>query len=96
MLSGIVQNLLEYVLHLIFEVACYWIGRVVVPVISLGRWKCEPIGADVPRLKPRGPEGRHRSCRHVYLTDLATQIVGLLSLVVIVGGGILIWSLSRH
>ena len=96
MLSGIVQSFIEYIFHLIFEVACYWICRVVVPVIPLGRWKCGPIGADVPRLKPRGPGGRHRSCRHVYLTDLATQIVGLLSVVVINGGGILIWSLSRH
>ena len=93
--SSIVQGLLEIVFQAVFEVGCYYIGRGVVPVISLGRWGCDQITATVPRRKLRAAGLHHLRGGRVFLTAEATQFVGLASLGLIVGGGVLIWYLSR-
>lgn len=92
--SSIVQGVLEIVFQAAFEVRCYYIGRIVVPVISLGRWKCDRISADVPRRKLRAAGLYHLRGQRVYLTAEATQFVGLISLALLIGAGVLIWYLS--
>ncbi|HYG33757.1 MAG TPA: hypothetical protein VEC99_03175, partial [Clostridia bacterium] len=86
---------LEIVFQVVFEFGCYYLGRLVVPVISLGRWKCDQVTTNVPRRKLRGSGFYHMRGQQVYLTAEATQIMGLLSLVLIVGGGFLVRYLSR-
>jgi len=93
--SSIVQGIFEVVLQGFLQIVCYFIGTVVVPVVSFGCWKCDRITADVPRRKIRAAGFYHLRGQQVYLTAEATQLVGLLTLVLFVGGGVLIWYLSR-
>lgn len=93
--SSIVQGIVEVVLQGFLEFVCYFVGRIVVPVISFGCWKCDSITADVPRRKIRAAGFYHLRGQQVYLTAEATQLVGLLTVVLFVGGGVLIWYLER-
>lgn len=94
--SSIVQGIFEVVLQGFLEVICYFVGSIVVPVISFGRWQCDRITADVPRRKFRAAGIYHLRGQQVYLTAEATQLVGLLTVVLCVGGGVLIWYLSSR
>lgn len=93
--SSILQGVLEVVFQGFMEVVCYFVGRVVVPVISFGRWKCDRITADAPRGKNGAARFYHLRGRQVYLTAEATQLAGLLALLLAVGGGVLLWYLIR-
>ena len=61
-----------------FDVAAYYVGRVVVPVISFGRWKCDRLLRDVPKKKLRWSGLYHLRGQQIYLTADATALVGLL------------------
>ncbi len=93
--SSIVQGVVEGVLEVFLEVACYYIGRMVVPAISLGRWKCDRMTANVPRRKLRAAGFYHVRGGQVYLTTEATMSVGLVTVVLLIGGGVLVWYLRR-
>lgn len=93
--SSIVQGLLEIVFQAVFEIGCYYLGRVVVPVISLGRWSCDGMATPGPRYKLRAAGLYHRCGERVFLTAAATQLVGLVSLGLTIGGGVLMWYLSQ-
>jgi hypothetical protein len=93
--SSIVQGVVEVILQVVLEFACYFIGRVVVPVVSFGRWKCDRITADTPRRKIRAARFYHLRGQQVYLTAEATQLVGVVTVLLFVGGGVLIWYLRR-
>jgi len=93
--ASILQGIFEVVLQAILEVACYYVGRVVVPVVSFGRWKCERLTSNVPRRKLRVAGLYHMRGDGIYLTAEATRLVGVLTMVLVVGGGVLIWYLSR-
>lgn len=74
---------------------CYFVGRVVAPFVSFGRWKCDRMTADIPRQKLRKGGLYHLRGRQVYLTVEATALVGFLFVALLVGAGIFIWYLSR-
>lgn len=83
----ILQPILEFFLH----VVCYYIGRVVVPVLSLGRLKCDPITAGTPRGKQTGGAFFHRRGQQAYLMPEATSLVGLIFVALSVAGVFLIY-----
>ena len=85
----------QIVFESFLEVVCYFVDRMVVPVISFGHWKCDRVIADVPRQKIRDAGFSHLRDQQVYLTVEATQFIGLLTVVLLVGGGVLIWYLKR-
>jgi hypothetical protein len=89
--SSIVQGILEAAL----EVVCYFVGRLVVPVISFGCWRCDEIGARTPSRKLFSNGFYNRRGNQVYLTVEATQLVGLLTILLLVVVGVLIWYLKR-
>lgn len=93
--ASIVQGILEVVLQGFLKYICYFIGLTVVPIISLGRWKCDHITTDVPRRKIKAAGIYHLRGQQVYLTAEATQLIGLLTLLTVVCGAVLFWYLSR-
>jgi len=93
--SSIVQGLLEIVFQGVVEVGCYYVGRVVIPVISLGRWSCDRLAANVPRRKLRAAGLYHLRGQRVSLTVEATQFAGLVSVGLVIGGGVLLWYLGK-
>src|SRR5262245_57842577 len=94
--ASIIGDLIGEILKGIFEVGCYFVGRVIAPVVSFGRWKCDRFAADVPRRKLRKGGLYHLRGQQVYLTAEATAALGLLFIALLVGAGALIWYLSRH
>jgi len=89
--ASIFQGILEAVL----ELGCYFIGRLVVPLVSFGRWQCDQLTANTPRRKLRTAGIYHLRGRQVYLTAEATQFVGLLEFLLFIGIGILVWHLRK-
>ena len=89
--ASIIGELIGEVLKGVFEVGCYYVGRVVAPVVSFGRWKCDRITAAVPRRKLRRGGLYHLRGQRIYLTAAATAALGFLFLALLVGAGILIW-----
>jgi hypothetical protein len=90
--SSIVQGLLEIVLQFFLEVVCYLVGNIVVPIISFGRWKCDDNTANVPRRKFLAAGFYHLRGQQVYLTAEATQLVGLLTVIIF---GVLVYYLPK-
>lgn len=93
--ASIFQGLFEILFQGVIEIAAYYIGRVVVPMISLGRWKCDRMLADTPRRKLRAAGFYHLRGKQVYLTAEATQVVGMVSLFLMVGVGIWVWYMKK-
>ena len=93
--ASIIGELLGEVLRGVFEVGCYYVGRIIAPVVSFGRWKCDRFTADVPRRKLRRGGLYHLRGQRVYLTVEATAVLGFLFVALLIGGGFLIWYLSR-
>jgi hypothetical protein len=93
--ASIVAELLQPVLEAVFHVVCYCVGRVAVPVISFGRWKCDGFLRDVPRKKLRRG-GIYQLCgQQVYLTAEATALVGFMVCGLVIAG-FLWWYLSAR
>ncbi len=89
--ASILQGIVEVILQPIFEIGGYFIGRIVVPIVSFGRLKCDPLTAGTPRRKLRWGGLLHRRGQQLYLTAEATCGVGLLVVVLAVVGGFLIY-----
>lgn len=89
--SSIVQGIFEFLLQGFMEIVCYFIGRIVVPIVTSGRWKCGDFASEVSRHKRRAGGFYYVEGRQVYLTAEATQLAGLLTLCFAVGCGVLIW-----
>jgi hypothetical protein len=89
--ASILQGIAEAILQPIFEAGCYYVGRVLVPIVSLGRLKCDRLTADTPRRKLRWGGLFHRRGQQVYLTAEATAGAGLLFIALVVAGGFLIY-----
>ena len=75
--SFIGELILQPIFEAVFHVAAYYAGRVVVPIISFGRWKCDRLLRDVPKKKQRWSGLYHLRGQQVYLTADATALVGL-------------------
>jgi len=93
--ASIIGELIQEVLKGFFEVGCYYVGRIIAPVVSFGRWKCDRITADVPRRKLRKGGLYHLRGQQVYLTAEATAVLGFVFVALLIGAGFLIWYLSR-
>jgi hypothetical protein len=91
--SFIGELILQPILEFTFHVVGHYTGRVVVPVFSLGRIKCDRITPDVPRRKLRWGGLFHRRGQQIYLTAEATAGVGVLFLALVVAGGFLFYYL---
>ena len=85
----ILQPILEFIVHFVG----YYIGRVVVPIFSFGRIKCDRITADTPRRKLKWGGSFHRRGQQIYLTAEATAGVGVIFVVLVVAGGFLVYYL---
>jgi len=92
--SIIAELILQPILEFIFLVLGYYIGRVVVSVFTLGRIKCDRLLAGTPRRKMRWAGTYYRRGRQIYLTAEATAVVGVLFVVLVVGGGFLVYYLQ--
>ena len=93
--ASIIGEVVGEILKGVLEVGCYYIGRMVAPVVSFGRWKCDRITTDVPRRKLRRGGLYHLRGQQIYLTAEATAGLGLLFVALLVGAGALVWYLTR-
>jgi hypothetical protein len=84
----------ELILQPLLEFICYCIGRIFVPVFSLGRIKCDRITADTPRRKLRWGGLYHRRGQQIYLTAEATSGAGLIFIIMALAAGFMIYYLS--
>ena len=91
--SIIGELILQPILEFIFLILGYHIGRVVVSVFTVGRIKCDRLLADTPRRKMKWAGTYHQRGQHIYLTAEATSGIGVLFVVLVVGGGFLIYYL---
>lgn len=91
-LETIARPVLEFVLY----VVCYYVGRVVVPLVTFGRVKCVPAWSEVEPKKARGLGIYYTRNRRIFLTTAAIQIVGLIVIVLFIVGGLFAWSVSMQ
>ena len=89
--SFIAELILQPILEFVFYVGGYYVGRLVVPLISLGRWKCDRLLREVPKKKLKWSGTYHLRGQQIYLTAEATAGVGVLFVAVIVGLLLLLW-----
>jgi len=82
--SFIGEFILQPIFEAIFQVAAYYVGRVVVPIISFGRWKCDRLLRDVPKKKLRWGGLYHLRGQQIYLTAEATALVGIVVSVLVI------------
>ena len=72
-----------------FDFCCYYLGRTVILLGTLGRLKCDPLFVFVPRRKLRDCGLHHRRGGQLYMTREGTHVVGSLAglvLICAVGG----------
>lgn len=93
--ASIVQGILEIVFQVFLEFVCYFLGRLVVPLISFGHWQCDPLGAGSERRKFWSLKLYRRQGNRLYLPPEATQLVGLLTILFFIGTGIFMWHLTK-
>ena len=82
--SSLLSPIFEVVLEIFLHFFCYFIGRIAVPVVSLGRWRCERITHHVPRKKLRAAGFYYRRDGRVYVTAEATEVLGLVLAILII------------
>ena len=88
--SFLAEFVLQPILELVFHLGGYYVGRMVVPVISFGKWKCDPLLRDIPNRKLRWQGTYHKRGQQVYLTNETTAAIGVL-FVVLLAGLIFLW-----
>lgn len=81
----------DVVFETVLEFGCYYVGRAVILIVSLGHWKCDRMEAFVPRRKLRVSGFRYLRGQQVYATREAVHLVGLISAVLSVCCGVMIW-----
>jgi hypothetical protein len=75
--SFIGELILQPIFEAVFHLAAYYVGRVVVSIVSFGRWKCDRLLREVPKKKLRWSGLYHLRGQQTYLTADATALVGL-------------------
>jgi hypothetical protein len=74
------ELILRPIFELVFHVVAYCIGSVVVPIVSLGRWKCDPMLRETSKKKQHkvrwGGLYQVRG-QQVYVKAEGTALVGL-------------------
>lgn len=69
----------EVVLEIVFRVVAYYIGRIVVTIVTLGGIACNRISDDTPRSRLKWGGSFHRHGGRIYLTAEATSVIGLIA-----------------
>lgn len=80
----------------LFEVAFYVVGRIVIPVASLGRWRCLPLLSRVSKAETSWGGLIHRTHSRIYFTSGGTAAVGGLACVVVAFVPLAIWYALHH
>jgi hypothetical protein len=80
------QDAFERALQRVFDFVCYYLGRAVVLVGTLGRLKCDPVYVSVPRRRLRECGFHHRRAGMLFLTREGTHYVGFIAGLVLVCG----------
>ena len=78
------RDAFETALQRAFDFCCYYLGRAVILLGTLGRLKCDPLFAFVPRRKLRDCGFQHRRAGQLYMTREGTHVVGSLAGLVLV------------
>ena len=89
------SDLLQPIGEALFEVVFYFVGKVIVPMVSLGNWHCEPLLSVVPRQKTRLGGLFHFRGHQIYFTSEGTAAAGAVFCLLVAAGGFLVWYLSR-
>jgi hypothetical protein len=87
--SFLVEVILRPILEFLLHVIAHWVGCLVVRAISFGRWRCDPREREVPKKKLRGLGFHHIHGGRVYVTAVATSLIGLLFLALVIG--LMLW-----
>jgi hypothetical protein len=85
------EQIFGTVFDLAYKFGCYYTGRLVIFLVSLGRWKCDGFDAPAPQRKGRVCYFYSLRSSQVYVSRRATHGVGLLVIVFLLFGGLLIW-----
>jgi hypothetical protein len=93
--SFIGELILGPIFEFVFGVVCYYIGHVVVVLVSLGRLQCDRIATDTSRCKLEWGGLFYRRGKQIYLTEATTSLVGLLFVILIVVGVFLFYYLKE-
>jgi hypothetical protein len=85
--ASIVQGIFEVLLEAVFDIACYYVGQIAVPIVSLGRLKCDRFTSGTTRRRIRLNRLFHRGGQQVYLTAEATAVVGfiVIAIAIVIG-----------
>jgi hypothetical protein len=94
--SFLAEMILQPIFEAVFHLGGYYIGRLVVPVISFGRWKCAPLLSDVPKRRRKRRGTCHERGQQVCLTSEATACIGVLFVLLLAGLVFLLWYLKKH
>jgi hypothetical protein len=78
------RDAFETALQGAFDFCCYYLGRAVILLGTLGRLKCDPLFAFMPRRKLRDCGLHHRRGGQLYMTREGTHVVGSLAGLVLV------------
>jgi hypothetical protein len=95
MFSSLLEGIGNALAESIVEVVFYFVGRIVVPVISLGRWHCEPALSTAPKHETRCGGLYRRRSDGIYFTSGGTAAVGGILCLVVAGATLAVW-LLRH
>jgi hypothetical protein len=80
----VLEWILNFLAWVIFDLVCYGLGRFIIPVVSIGKWKCAPLGIRDGISMGILPTGFFlRRGGEVYATEGATRLCGLLFLIVL-------------
>jgi len=92
----VLSDFLQPVGEALLQVVFYFFGRIIVPMVSLGNWHCEPFLSEVPRQETRWGGLFHYRGRQIYFTSEGTAAVGVVFCFLVVAAGFLIRYLSRN
>ncbi len=84
----ILRPILEIVVHTIG----YYVGLFLIPILTLGRIKCDRIGTDLPGSKDPPNRLHYRQGKQLCLTGEGTGVFGTLIVLVVFFG----WLLVRY
>ena len=84
------SDILQIIGQALFEIAGYFIGRLVIAAVSLGRWRCEPLLTVVPKRERRWGGLFHYRNGLIYFTSEGASLIGVLFFLILVCGWIVI------
>ncbi|MCX5658403.1 MAG: hypothetical protein NTW19_01620 [Planctomycetota bacterium] len=89
------HEFLQFIGQILMEAVCHFVGRLVVRIVTFGRWRCDTPDMDLAK-KPIGSRGLY-SIRNqtVHLAGMTTTLIGLFTLIFLIGGGALTFYLLR-